>query len=261
MPLQPEIIHCPTVLMIGGHDPGGAGLQADIETAAALNCRALSLVTCLTTQNSRRVAGVRPTEANELLEQAACLLEDITSPSACKLGLIPTPEVLQAVLQILHWLPQGTPIVVDPVLGATAGSGLSATGMPALLQSQLLPQATLATPNLKERRCLLESGGSAGSDDRPDSEWCLVTGADEPGDVIWHRLFHGKILFATYQWPRIDGVFHGSGCTLATAAACFMALGESVPMAVAHAQSYTWRALCRGVDLGGVQLLPSRPRD
>lgn len=261
VPVQPEIIHCPSVLVIGGHDPCGAGIQADIETASALGCRAASLVTCLTTQNSRRVAGVVANDAGRLLEQAACLLEDITTPAACKLGLIPSPEVLEAVLQVLAWLPPDIPVVVDPVLGATAGSGLSAAGMPILLQRRLLPRATLATPNFKEQRRLLEAAATVPLQPGDGPEWSLVTGADEPGEVISHALSRGDELFATYQWPRIDGVFHGSGCTLATAAACFMARGETTPAAVGHALSYTWHALRVAMDPGGVQFLPSRPRE
>jgi hydroxymethylpyrimidine/phosphomethylpyrimidine kinase len=259
VPILAEISNCPIVLVIAGHDPGGAGIQADIETASALGCRALTLVTCLTTQNSRRVQAILPTEADLLLAQADCLLEDIAAPSACKLGLIPTPGVLQAVLRIIESLPAGTPIIVDPVLGATAGGPLSSGEMPERIRRELLPLATLSTPNQKEFRKLCGSSGLQEPIPELVGEWCLITGADVPDDTITHQLFGRGLLYAEFHWPRLDGVFHGSGCTLATAAASFIARGETIPAAVAHAQSYTWEALRTGIDTGATQFLPSRP--
>ena len=257
--IRPTLQNCPSVLVIAGHDPAGAGIQADIETIAALGCRAATLVTCLTTQNSRGVRSVHPTPGSLLLEQADCLLSDISSPLACKIGLIPNEDSLAAVLEILRLLPVETPVVVDPVLGATGGGSLSEATMPASLLARLLPRATLATPNTAEFRRLTGTASSPDVITRIASDWCLIKGADEPGDTIVHRLFQHGALFAAYHWPKIEGVFHGSGCTLASAISAFVARREPLATAVAHGLAYTWHALASPIAPGGVQLLPGRP--
>ena len=247
------------MLVIAGHDPAGAGLQADIETIAALGGRASTLVTCLTTQSSRGIAGMTPTPAALLLGQAACLLNDIRPPAACKIGLVPDLETLRAVVQILALLPSGTPIVVDPVLGAAAGGGVASAGLAEHFLSELLPKATLCTPNMRELRRLAEVGGAGLQQVLKASPWCLAKGADEPGETVVHQLFQDSRLYAEYRWPRIEGVFHGSGCMLASAISVLLAGGMTVAAAVAYGLSYTWRALTNAFDPGGAQLLPSRP--
>ncbi len=256
--IQPQIFRRPTVLVIAGHDPAGAGIQADIETAASLGCYAATLVTCLTTQNSRGVQAILPTPAAALLAQATCLLEDITAPVVCKLGLIPNLETLEVVLEIIsRLLPVGTRVVVDPVLGATAGGPLSRPEMAAAIATRLLPVCTVATPNKREfsrlEQAACEPGGAANT-----ADWTLITGADEPGNIIRHELRQGRRRYADYDWPRIDGIFHGSGCTLATAVAAFLAHGMSVPVAVGQALNYTWNTLLRPTAPGGSQYLPGR---
>lgn len=259
--IRPTLHHCPAVLVVAGHDPAGAGIQADIETIAALGCRAATLITCLTTQSSRGVRSVYPTPGYLLLEQAACLLSDIAPPMACKIGLIPNEDSLDAVLEILNLLPAGTPVIVDPVLGATGGGRLSESSMPGSLATRLLPRATLATPNTGEFRRLTGMASDPDVITQIASEWCLIKAADEPGDTIVHRLYQHGCLFAAYHWPKIEGVFHGSGCTLASAISAFIARGESLATAVAHGLDYTWRALAMSpIDPGGVQLLPGRPQ-
>ena len=257
--IRPVLANSPSVLVIAGHDPSGAGIQADIETLGALGCRAFTLITCLTAQNSRGVRSVIPTSRTMLFSQADCLLSDMSAPIACKIGLIPNEESLQAVVDVLRLLPANTPVILDPVLGATAGGPLAGDGMPKSLLKHLIPRVTLVTPNLRELRRLVDASGAPLSTRSLSCEWCLVKGADEPGETITHRLFQESALFAEYQWPRIDGVFHGSGCTLASAISAFIARGAPVATAVAHGLAYTWRALSIAIAPGGAQLLPSRP--
>ncbi len=257
--IPPLVLNSPSVLVVAGHDPSGAGIQADIETIGALGCRAFTLVTCLTSQNSRGVRSVTPTPKAMLFSQAECLLSDMNAPGACKIGLIPDEECLEAVVDILGLLPADIPVILDPVLGATAGGPLAASSLPHSLLKHLIPRATLVTPNLRELRRLVDAAGAPRETRSLSCEWCLVKGADEPGETITHRLFHQTALFAEYHWPRIDGVFHGSGCTLASAISAFIARGEPVATAVAHGLAYTWRALSVAIAPGGVQLLPSRP--
>ena len=244
----------PTVLVLAGHDPGGAGIQADIETLLALGCRAASLVTCLTTQNSRLATERLATPPDMLLRQADALLGDIHPPAACKIGLIPDLGVLDAVRQILDALPASIPVVLDPVLGATAGGVLVDPLVAPAIGKALVDNVLIATPNASEARRLGWPGNDA-----PD--WTLVTGADEPGETIEHKLFRGSDLYASSAWARLPGRYHGSGCSLASAVAGFLARGESVATATAHALDWTWRALLTPLDRGAGHLLPGRPVD
>ena len=253
--LTPRPRQPPTVLVIAGHDPGGAGIQADIETLLALGCRAASLVTCLTTQNSRAALERAVTPPEMLERQAQALLEDIQPPAACKIGLIPDRRVLSAVVRIVDSLPPNTPVVLDPVLGASAGGVLVDGDLAPALATELVPRVLVSTPNAAEaRRMNLPGSGRADG-------WTLVTGADEPGASIRHELFRGSTLYANSEWQRLPGRYHGSGCSLASALAGFLARGEYTASAVAHALSWSWRALLEPVDRGACQLLPGRPAE
>lgn len=245
---------CPTVLVIAGHDPGGAGIQADIETLLALGCRAASLVTCLTTQNSRAALERAATPPEMLERQARALLEDIQPPAACKIGLIPDRGVLAAVGRIVQSLPENVPIVLDPVLGASTSGILVDPDVASALSRELMPRALVTTPNASEARHLGWPGLQARA-------WTLVTGADEPGETIQHRLFRGPALYASSTWQRLPGRYHGSGCSLASALAGFLARGEPVAAAASRALCWTWRALLDPVDRGAEQVLPGRPRE
>ena len=257
-PLEPHLERRPVLLVIAGHDPSGAGVQADLETAAALGCRAASLITCLTIQNTRGVKAKLPTAPKFLEEQAAWLLEDLSPPAACKLGLIPTLEVLEAVLNILAMLPVGTPIILDPVLGASAGGPLSDSSMAMAIRERLLPLTVLSTPNLGEARRLFDNDGTPQVRAGSSLGWVLTTGADEPGNRITHRLHQADELFAVYHWPRLRGVFHGSGCTLASALAATIANGVDMQEAVRDAQEYTWQSLKLAFRPGMGQYIPDR---
>lgn len=247
----------PTVLVVAGHDPGGAGIQADIETLLALRCRAAPLITCLTAQNSRIGRARLSTDPTFLALQANCLLEDIEAPAACKIGMIPDIAVLEAVLRILDLLPHDTPVVLDPVLGATTGGALVDPDLPAALAETLLPRALISTPNAREAARL----GQPAADPARRSRWTLVTGADEPGDPIEHILYRDDVVYAKSKWTRLPGTFHGSGCSLASALAAFLARGITVPDAVDKALHWTDQALREPVSRGNQHLLPGRPRE
>ncbi len=251
----------PLILAIGGHDPSGAGIQADIETAAAHGCHAASLVTCLTAQNTRCVNEVVPTPPLTLRHQFALLQQDLRAFSACKIGLIPTLEVLHAVIDMLRQLPAGTPVVLDPVIAASSGAALMQDDVRQQLVEHLWPLVTVCTPNRAEAR-LLASASGAGTIERllgRTPGWTLMKGADESvAPEVVHHLYRDGTCYATYVWPRLDGHFHGSGCTLASAVAANLACGASVASAVGAGLDYTWRALIEPLDIGGAQYLPRR---
>lgn len=249
----------PLILFVGGHDPsGGAGLQADLETAAAFDCQACSLVTCLTTQDSRDVQGLHPQPSAQFAEQMDLLLQDIR-PQAIKIGLLGDAAVARVLADRLADLK--LPVILDPVLAAGGGSPLAGEELIDAIRNTLLPLTTLLTPNRFEARRL--SG-----QDHPDlcartliQRGCggvLLTGADESeGQKVRNTLFHagGRV---DYAWPRLPFSYHGSGCTLASACACQIALGRSLAEAVESAQQFTHGALTHATRPGRGQHLPRR---
>jgi len=246
----------PVVLALSGHDPsGGAGIQADIEAIQAQGCHPATVVTCLTVQDSSRVYAVQPVAPDLFLRQARCVLEDL-EPAAIKIGLVPDPDLAAAIEALLREA-EGIPVVLDPVLHAGGGGTLSA----AETLAPLLPHCALATPNRREARLL----GGAGEID--EAAWrileqgcgaVLVTGADEaPADRVVNTLYRDAETLH-WQWPRLAGSYHGSGCTLASAIAARLALGEPLVEAVERAQHYTLESLRRAITPGRGQALPRR---
>jgi hydroxymethylpyrimidine/phosphomethylpyrimidine kinase len=253
----------PSVLCIGGHDPtGGAGLQADIETLTALGVRAYTLVTCLTEQDTNNVHGLWPTPERAFRRQRDRLLSDV-QPQAIKVGLLGSEAVATAVAELLDRY-EG-PVVVDPVLRAGGGRSLGSDPLRDLMLEALLTHSTLATPNRAELVQL------AGVDDLDDAarrllqhglEALLVTGADDVdpahSDQVTHVLHRPYQAPLEWNWLRLPHVYHGSGCTLASACAAGLASGLELIEAVERAQQFTWGALDAAEHPGQGQHLPNR---
>ena len=250
----------PLVLAVGGHDPsGGAGIQADIETLAANGCRALSVVTALTTQNTCGVSRVLPQPAEQVVEQIRLLLEE--SPvAAIKVGMLGAGTTARALAGLLGGCPD-IPVVLDPVLAAGSGGALAEQDlMPALLED-LLPCCTLITPNSEEARRLSGRQDLADCAARLIQQGCasvLITGTHELEEQVTNRLYSLGGPLAAWDWPRLEGSYHGSGCTLAAAVAAGLGHGLSVPEAAALAQQFTWDALANALSTGRCQHTPDR---
>ncbi|QFU03403.1 Hydroxymethylpyrimidine/phosphomethylpyrimidine kinase [Halomonas sp. THAF5a] len=257
--------HLPTVLVLAGHDPtGGAGLVADSEAVAACGGWALTLPTALTVQNCRDVSAVHAVGADPLRAMASAL--DTLEVAAIKIGVIPDAAVLDAVVDIVRRRP-GVPVVMDPVLSAGGGSDLSTSELVDAIRHHLLPHVDILTPNRGE---LARLAGRDGEDDTERAvalmslgcQALLVTGTDDPegrvpADLVEHTL-HAPDASRQWTWPRLEGVFHGSGCTLASALAARLAAGESLVAACEQAQAFTWQALAHGWQPGQDQRLPRR---
>jgi len=249
----------PVILLIGGHDPsGGAGLQADLETVAAHACQAVSLVTCLTAQDTRNVRKLYPQPAANFRRQLEVLLSDI-NPVMLKIGLLGEARLASVLADCLQQL--DTPVVLDPVLAAGGGTDLASAALLEVIRERLLPRTRLLTPNRAEARRLSGSENAESAAQALLQTGCqqvLLTGADEAeAGQVRNSLFNadGRV---DYDWPSLPHVYHGSGCTLASACACQLALGLAPAEAVRAAQQFTWDALRRANRPGKGQHIPNR---
>ena len=249
----------PNILVIAGHDPsGGAGIHADIEAIHNLGGHACTLVTGLTVQNTINVTGFQLTDVALLREQAQSLLADL-SFSAVKIGMTGSPEVIRFIAEILDELP-GVPVVLDPVLAAEAGGSLGADSVPQCLLGELFPKSALVTPNLPEARTLADQQSIDDCGSALLEAGCLsalITGTHDDTDQVCNHFFT-RASTQRWQWPRLPGSFHGSGCTLASACAALLAQGQSLEQAIEGAQDYVARALQAAWQAGKGQLIPDR---
>ena len=252
----------PRILCIGGLDPtGGAGVQADIETVAALGGQAMTLVTALTVQDTRDIYALHPTPIGFFEDQLDVLIRDIR-PDAVKIGLIGSIELVTPLGGLVRAF--DGPVVLDPVLAAGGGYDLDRGEIAALIADQLLPSTTLITPNRAEARRLSghqDAAGAAQTLLQTGVGAVLLTGADEAsGNLVENQLFTADGRNEAFDWPRLARQYHGSGCTLASACATQLALGDDLRHATMEAQRFAWQALERGAPAGAGQWLPRRLR-
>jgi hydroxymethylpyrimidine/phosphomethylpyrimidine kinase len=266
MPAVPPPVPHPVVLSFAASDPtGGAGVQADLMTLSALACHALSVLTAVTAQDTAGIDGVLPVAPDWVDRQARVLLADI-AVDAFKIGLLGSRENVEVVAAILADYP-GVPVVFDPVLASGRGDALANAAMIAAMREALLPRTTLLTPNSLEARRLADDG--RGAESLPLAECAhrlialgcgqvLLTGTHEDTPQVENALYDSAGLVRSDRWPRLPGSYHGSGCTIASAVAAYLARGHSLADAVGQAQDYTWHALAAGFLPGHGQYIPDR---
>jgi hydroxymethylpyrimidine/phosphomethylpyrimidine kinase len=243
----------PLVLSFAATDPtGGAGLQADVLTLAALGCHPLSVATAITVQDTHGVSRVQALDAALVSEQAERLLSEL-QVAAFKIGVVASAAIASAIAALLAALPR-VPVVLDPVLASGRGDSLADAAVLAAMRERLLPRTTVLTPNTLEARAL---GGVTECLAR-GCQYVLVTGTHADTPEVVNTLHGAGGIVREDRWPRLPGSYHGSGCTLASAIAARLAHGDAVPEAVRAAQDYTWHALERGFRPAGGQYLPVR---
>lgn len=244
------------VLTIAGSDSGGgAGIQADLKTMLAHGVHGMSVITAVTAQNSVGVQGVWGLPAAAVEAQFRSVVDDI-GVDAVKIGMLGTAATCALVADLLTTLPAGVPVVLDPVAVSKHGDPLIDDDAVDAMRTRLFPLATLATPNLDEARTLV-----ARPDDADQAAlghtllglgagWVLVKGGHaegDPTDVLVTRQRDDQ----TFTAARDDNTHtHGTGCTLASAIASRLALGDDVPSAVAAAKAYVTGAIAGGFALG-----------
>jgi hydroxymethylpyrimidine/phosphomethylpyrimidine kinase len=251
----------PAVLAFAASDPtGGAGLQADLLTIAALGAHPLCAVTALTVQDTHGVQRVQPVEAELVAEQARRVLADIPV-AAFKLGVLGSAASARAIASVLAEHPR-VPVVLDPVLASARGDTLAGEETIAVLRQRLLPFTTVATPNSVEARRLAPSATTLESCAQAmiaqGCQYVLITGTHEPTDEVVNTLYDARGEVRADRWKRLPESYHGSGCTLASAIAAALAQGAVVPEAVRKAQEFTWQSLVAGFRPGQGQHVPNR---
>jgi hydroxymethylpyrimidine/phosphomethylpyrimidine kinase len=251
----------PVVLCLSGHDPsGGAGLQADIEALLAQGCHAAPTVTALTVQDTVDVVDFRVLDREWVVAQASRIIAD-RPVSAVKLGMLGSVEMVDTVIELMASLP-GIPLVCDPVLRAGGGGSLGREDVGFAMRERLFPLSRIATPNLPEARLLadLPEGSADQCAERllPHIEHLLITGGHGDEAQVHNRLYSRDGQRHDFPCVRLPGSYHGSGCTLASALAGRLALGEELVSAVRSALDYTWRTLRDAEQPGHGQFVPRR---
>ena len=259
--VETRIPMIPNLLSIAGSDPsGGAGIQADLKTFSALGCYGMAAVTALTAQNTRGVTGVHVPPPEFLDAQLDAVFADIRV-DAVKIGMLATGDMVRAVARCLAAHP-GLPVVLDPVLVATSGDSLGAPDVVDAMVSHLLPLATLVTPNLPEAARL--AGVEVPRDEdamlaaalvmrQRGVKAVLVKGGHLGGGDAVDLLSEGGEV-QVFRAPRIaTRNTHGTGCTLSSAIACYLAKGLALADAVGAAKSYLSAAIAESasLDVGG----------
>jgi hydroxymethylpyrimidine/phosphomethylpyrimidine kinase len=246
----------PIALTIAGSDSGGgAGIQADLHSFAALGVHGACAITAVTAQNTRQVSAIHVVPAAILRAQLVAVLTDFRV-GAIKVGMLATPAIARVVAQALLKHPR-IPVILDPVLVATTGANLATSNLAAALRRHLLRRADLLTPNIPEAERLLDCTIRTTKDMRTAAAALLDQGAravllkgghlagNEISDLLLTRdgehWFHQK---------RIRGETHGTGCSLSAAIAAGIARGDALDVAVEQAIGFVQHALGAGYRPG-----------
>ncbi len=242
------------VLSIAGSDSGGgAGIQADLKTFSALGCYGMTAITALTAQNTTGVQAIHGVPASFLKAQLQSVLDDI-GVDAVKIGMLHSPDVVEVVAWAIdhYGLKQ---VVLDPVMVATSGDRLIAQETVAVLVSELFPRVQLVTPNLDEASLLLQKNLSQIDELQPaglellamGAKAVLLKGGHVQGDVLCDVLHQSGTDARVFQTTRIHSRnVHGTGCSLSSAIAAYLALGHDMHTAVEQARAFIRQAIASG---------------
>lgn len=245
-----------TALTIAGSDScGGAGIQADIKTMTAHGVYAMSAITALTAQNTTGVSDIMEVTPDFLGKQLDCVFEDIM-PDAIKTGMVASGELIKVIAEKIKCY-HGKNLVVDPVMVATSGSKLISDDAIGTLKNELLPLATVITPNIPEAEVI------TGMQVKTEEDMILAAKriSEQYGCAVLCKGGHqindaNDLLYwqGDYKWFRGKRIHnpntHGTGCTLSSAIASNLAKGETLDEAVLHAKNYISGALSAMLDLG-----------
>jgi hydroxymethylpyrimidine/phosphomethylpyrimidine kinase len=255
--MNPSTLRYARLLTIAGSDSsGGAGIQADLKTFSALGCYGMSAITALTAQNTTGVRAIHPIPPQMLRDQIDAVIEDI-GVDAVKIGMLHAPDIVKVVADAIdrHQLRQ---VVLDPVMIATSGAVLIENEAVKALVQQLFPRVHLITPNLDEAGFLVgqtlknEADMEAAADQLLGlgARAVLIKGGHLSGDTVADLFVNSQGQKWWLRAPRIHSPnTHGTGCTLSSAIAAHLALGDPIEQAIEKSHAYIRQALQAGAHV------------
>ncbi|MCD7899154.1 MAG: bifunctional hydroxymethylpyrimidine kinase/phosphomethylpyrimidine kinase [Bacteroides sp.] len=246
----------PTALTIAGSDSGGgAGIQADLKTFSALGVYGASVITAITAQNTQEVRAVEALSENIIQQQLEAVLDDIPI-DVIKIGMLVTPSITELVAHIIgrYRIKQ---VIIDPVMIATTGANLTKVDIAEAIRNQLYSRLTLLTPNIPEAELL--TGIQIRTEKDRDkageiflNQGCnavLIKGGHWRGGTSTDVLYSQNQNPLFFSSPFISSKnLHGTGCSLASAIAAFIALGDDLLVAINNAKQYITYAIRAGVE-------------
>jgi hydroxymethylpyrimidine/phosphomethylpyrimidine kinase len=244
-------------LTIAGSDSGGsAGIQADLKTFAALGVHGASAIACLTAQNPRRVFGVEAASPKMLLRQIEAVFEELR-PTAVKTGMLFSTENIRVVAGFFK--KKNCPLVIDPVMVSTSGARLLEPAAIKVLMANLLPLATLVTPNLDETKILIGRRPASVEEMRRAAREirsrfgcaALIKGGHLKGGLEAVDIFFDGQTELLVSAPFVKGIrTHGTGCTYSAAICAALALGHDLPDAVKIGKDFVTTAISSSYRIG-----------
>ena len=254
----------PIALTIAGSDSGGgAGIQADLKTFASLGVHGTTALTCITAQNPQRVLGIQACRVSMVRNQLASVFEEL-SPAAAKTGMLYSAEIIRLVAKFFRG--RAIPLIVDPVMVSTSGARLLRPAAVQVLCRQLLPLATLVTPNLNEAEILLDAKLTSVEDLRRAAKElyrrfgnaALVKGGHLRGVREAIDIFYDGRDELLLSAPFVRGMrTHGTGCTYSAAIVGYLAKGLSLAPAVVKAKEFVTQAIAQSQTAGRHSVLNS----
>ena len=246
-------INLPIVLTIGGHDPtGGAGIIKDIEAIKSNNCHAVSLVSCLTCQNTYQFKNIVPVDSLLFSEQADVLLSGVQI-NTVKIGAISSLDLVEIVkISILDRL-ENIKVILDPVIKSSTQATLADQATIDGLKSIIFRKSYLITPNLEEAKIL------SGKNDLNSAlevlfsfspKYILVKDIEDSKEKIVNQLYSQDGLVRSWSNRRLKGNFHGTGCYLASSIASLIASSETIETSIQLAQLNTLKAIKNSIKIG-----------
>ena len=254
----------PKVLSIAGSDSsGGAGIQADLKTFSALGVYGATAITAITAQNTQGVNSQFALEPQMVYDQIAAVMDDI-EPSVVKIGMLSNTAIVEAVAKALHdYRPSF--IVLDPVIVSSTGHRLLSIEAQETIKEKLIPIADLLTPNIPEMKALTDSSLSSLEEKKEAAQQLfnlgakaiLLKGGHEEGEMKTDVLFvsqqstdNGQQTLSMFTSETVvTNNTHGTGCTLSSAIAAFIARGLSLEDAISEAKNYVTEAIRAGADV------------
>ncbi|MBR5332971.1 MAG: bifunctional hydroxymethylpyrimidine kinase/phosphomethylpyrimidine kinase [Muribaculaceae bacterium] len=249
----------PIVLSIAGSDSsGGAGIQADIKTFSALGVYGATVITAITAQNTQGVNSQFALSPQMVYEQIIAVVDDI-SPTVVKIGMLSNVDIIDAVAEALSQY--NLSIILDPVMVSSSGHRLLSIEGQEALKNKLLPMSALITPNIPEMEALSQMPLTSFKEKEKAAHYLfecgakaiLLKGGHEEGDIktdILYSIYDGEIKIDTFSSDTIcTKNIHGTGCTLSSAIAAFIARGYHLPQAIAEAKCYVAEAIRAGADI------------